>query len=88
MAFTWRMFAGYDDEAQFIVVDDAGTERPLGNALRSGAGTTVRVLGPEVDQRRFLPPWLCAHWGGATSVIVRDRLTQHDAVIPCRSLAR
>lgn len=86
-AFTWRMFAGYDDEPQFTVVNDAGAARPLANALRSGPGTGVRVLGPEVDQRRFFPAWLCAHANGASSIAVRDRVTPHDAVIPCRSIA-
>ena len=86
-AFTWRMFAGYDVETQFTVVNDDGTTRPLANALRSGSGTGVRVLGPEVDQRRFLPPWLCTHASGVRSIVVRDRATPHDTVIPCRSIA-
>jgi hypothetical protein len=86
-AFTWRMFAGYDVETQFTVVNDDGTTRPLANALRSGPGSGVRVLGPEVDQRRFLPPWLCAHASGVRSIVVRDRATPHDTVIPCRSSA-
>ena len=86
-AFTWRMFAGYDVETQFTVVNDDGTTRLLANALRSGPRTGVRVLGPEVDQRRFLPPWLCAHVSGAKSIVVRDRVTPHDTVIPSRSIA-
>lgn len=86
-AFTWRMFAGYDVEPQFTVVNDDGSERPLANALRSGSRTGVRVLGPEVDQRRFLPPWLCAHASGVRSIVVRNRVTPQDTVIPCRSIA-
>jgi hypothetical protein len=86
-AFTWRMFAGYDVESQFTVVNDDGVARPLANALRSGPGSGVRVLGPEVDQRRFLPPWLCMHASGARSIVVRDRATPQDTVIPCRSIA-
>ena len=86
-AFTWRMFAGYDDEPEFTVVSDDGVARPLANALRSGPGTGVRVLGPEVDQRRFFPPWLCAHATGASSIVVRDRVTPQDTVISCRSAA-
>ena len=86
-AFTWRMFAGYDDEPQFTVVTGDGAVRPLANALRSGPGSGVRVLGPEVDQRRFLPPWLCAHVNGAKSIVVRDRVTPRDTVITCRSIA-
>jgi len=86
-AFTWRMFAGYDTEPQFTVVSDDGTARPLANLLRSGPGSGIRVLGPEVDQRRFLPPWLCAHVNGAKSIVVRDRVTPQDTVITCRSIA-
>jgi hypothetical protein len=86
-AFTWRMFAGYDVETQFTVVNGDGVARPIANALRSGPGTGVRVLGPEVDQRRFLPPWLCTHASGARSIVVRDRVTPQDTVIPCRSIA-
>jgi len=86
-AFTWRMFAGYDTEPQFTVVSDDGTARPLANLLRSGPGSGIRVLGPEVDQRRFLPPWVCAHVSGAKSIVVRDRETPQATVITCRPIA-
>ena len=86
-AFTWRMFAGHDVEPKFSVVSGDGAARPLANALRSGPGSGVRVLGPEVDQRRFFPAWLCAHVSGASSIVVRDRVTPQDTVIPCRSIA-
>ncbi len=82
-AFTWRMFAGYDDEPQFVVVQEDGTEVALDNALRRGNRLRVRVLGPEVDQRRFFPPWLCAHWPGIRSVVVRDRTHPQPLVISC-----
>ena len=85
LPFTWRMFAGHGDSPQFIVVNADGSQRAAGNALRATSG--ARVLGSEVDQRRVLPPWLCRHWSGAESVIVRDRLTGEESVIACRSIA-
>ena len=88
LAFTWRMFAGHDVETTFTVVNEDGTTQPVANALRARTAVRLRVLGPEVDQRRFLPPWLCAHWSGARSVVVRDRVTPHETVIPCQPLAR
>jgi hypothetical protein len=87
-AFTWRMFAGYDDEPRFVVVQEDGTEIALDNALRRGDRLRVRVLGPEVDQGRFVPPWLCANWKGIRSVVVRDRTNPLASVISCDAIAR
>jgi hypothetical protein len=87
-AFTWRMFAGHDVETRFAVVQQDGTELALDNALRRGDRLRVRVLGPEVDQRRFFPPWLCTHWKGIRSVVVRDRTDPLPSVISCDAIAR
>ena len=87
-AFTWRMFAGYDEETKFVVVQDDGAEIALDNALRRGDRFRVRALGPEVDQRRFFPPWLCTHWKGIRSVVVRDRSHPLPSEISCDAIAR
>src|SRR5262245_28354212 len=87
-AFTWRMFAGYDEETQFVVVQKDGTEIALDNALRRGDRLRVRVLGPEVDQRRVFQPWLCAHWKEIHSVVVRDAWSSSPSVISCDAIAR
>jgi hypothetical protein len=48
----------------------------------------VRLLGSSVDQRRHLPPWLCANWEGARSVVLRFPKTGDEVILPCHSAER
>ena len=67
--FTWDMYSGRIERPQFSVAMADGTTRQVGNLLRRG--NIVRVLGPQVDVVRFVPPYLCAAWPGATRIDIR-----------------
>jgi hypothetical protein len=79
------MYAARDQDSQFAVVHADGSRREIGNPLK--VGSPGRVLGPSVDQRRFLPPWLCANWDGAQSVVVRNPVDGREVVLPCHAVA-
>jgi hypothetical protein len=64
--FTWGMFAARSENPRFTVVFENGTRRDVGRPLQPG--NPVIVFSAAVDQQRFLPPWLCAHWAGAIEV--------------------
>ena len=67
--FTWHMYAGRSERPQFSVEMADGSSREVGNPLRRG--NIVRLLGPQVDQVRFVPPYLCEAWPGARRVHIR-----------------
>jgi hypothetical protein len=60
--------------------------REVGDPLRRG--NPVRLFSASVDQRRFLPPYLCAHWAGATRVVVRYPRTGREETVLCPTPAR
>ena len=83
-AFTLSgMYSGRIERPQFSVVMADGTSREVGNLLRRG--NTVRVLGSQVDQVRFVPPSLCAAWHGARAVHVRFPRSGRLDVVSCQS---
>jgi hypothetical protein len=79
--FTWDMYAGRSERPQFSVVMADGTTREVGNPLRRG--NIVRLLGPQVDQARFVPPYLCAAWHGAQTVHIRFPRAGRQDVVSC-----
>ncbi len=79
--FTWQMFAARTEAPRFSVVFDNGTRRDVGNPLQPG--NPVLVFSAAVDQRRFVPPWLCAHWSGAVEVQAVDPRSGRREVMPC-----
>lgn len=81
--FTWDMYSGRIERPQFSVVMADGTSREVGNLLRRG--NTVRVLGSQVDQVRFVPPSLCAAWHGARAVHLRFPRSGRVEVVSCQS---
>jgi hypothetical protein len=81
--FTWHMYSGLGDELHFTVILEDGSSRETGNLQKTGSA--VRLLGPSVDKRRFVPRWLCANWEGARSVVIRDAITSAEDVIRCPS---
>jgi hypothetical protein len=84
--FTWHMYAAKDPDPEFTVVFADGSRREVGNPLK--VGSPVRLLGSSVDQRRHLPPWLCANWEGARSVVLRFPKTGDEVILPCHSAER
>jgi len=84
--FTWRMYSNADDDADYSVVFADGSSQDVGDPQTPNG--KVRVFSGSVDQRRFLPPWLCAHWDGARIVIARDPIRGRDEAIPCSSIVR
>jgi hypothetical protein len=84
--FTWPMFSGRAMSEEFTVVFADGSERDVDAPTKFGA--TVRILGPSVDQRRFVPPWLCSNWEGAETVIVRYPPYEGEDRVSCRSFVR
>jgi len=79
--FTWHMSAGRTERPQFSVVMADGRSREVGNPLRRG--NVVRLLGPQVDQVRFVPPYLCAAWHGAQTVHIRYSRSGRLDVVSC-----
>jgi hypothetical protein len=84
--FTWQMYSGRNSEPLFAVVFADGSRREVGDPIKIGA--RVRLLGASVDQRRVLPPWLCASWEGAESIVMRSRVDGREVVVPCREVGR
>jgi hypothetical protein len=81
--FTWDMYAGRIERPQFSVAMADGTTRQVGNPLRRG--NIVRVLGPQVDLGRFVPPYLCAAWLGARRVDIRFPRAGSSESVTCRA---
>ena len=79
--FTWDMYSGRIERPQFSVAMADGTTRQVGNLLRRG--NMVRVLGPQVDVVRFVPPYLCATWPGATRIDIRFPRGARTDVVTC-----
>lgn len=79
--FTWHMYAGVRERPRLSVVMADGTTREVGNPTRRG--NVVRVLGPQVDQARFLPPYLCTAWPGARQVTLRFPRSGRAEVVSC-----
>jgi hypothetical protein len=84
--FTWHMYAGLREEPRFTVIFASGSRTDVGDPLK--VGSAVRLLGSSVDQRRVLPPWLCANWDGAATVIARYQRTGREEVHQCSSARR
>jgi hypothetical protein len=79
--FTWEMYAGREERPQFSVEMADGSSREVGNPLRRN--NIVRLLGPQVDQVRFVPPYLCEAWHGARRVHVRFPRSGRISVVSC-----
>ena len=79
--FTWHMYAGRTERPQFSVVMSDGRAREVGNPLRRG--NIVRLLGAQVDQVRFVPPYLCTAWHGARRVHIRFPRSGRVDVVSC-----
>jgi hypothetical protein len=82
--FTWHMYSGLGDTPRFTVVFGDGSRREVGNPLK--AGGDALLLGPSVNQRRFLPPWLCTNWIGAETIMMRS-YSGREETVACRSIA-
>ena len=80
-SFTWDMYSGRIELPQFSVVMADGTRRQAGRVLRRG--NAVRVLGPQVDLARFVPPYLCSAWLGARRIDIRYPRARRDEVATC-----
>ena len=79
--FTWHMYAGRAERPRFSVEMADGREQEVGNPLRRG--NIVRLLGPQVDQVRFVPPYLCEAWHGARRVHIRFPRSGRFTVVSC-----
>ena len=79
--FTWHMYAGLNERPQFSVAMADGSTREVGNPLRRG--NVVRLLGPQVDQARFVPPYLCAAWLGARQITLRYPRSGRADIVSC-----
>jgi hypothetical protein len=79
--FTWDMYSGRLERPHFSVDVADGTRRPVGNPLRRG--NAVRVLGPQVDLARFVPPYLCSAWLGARRVHIRYPRAGRSEMVTC-----
>ena len=79
--FTWHMYAGRTERPQLSVAMADGSTREVGNPLRRG--NVVRLLGPQVDQARFVPPYLCAAWPGARQITLRYPRSGRSSVVSC-----
>ena len=84
--FTWQMYSGLGDEPHFAVVFADGSRRETGNPQKYGS--PIRILGPSIDQRRVVPPWLCANWEGAQSVVVTNGITGQEDIVRCQPAER
>jgi hypothetical protein len=84
--FTWHMYAARDLDPQFTVIFADGSRREVGNPLK--VGSPVRVLGPSIGQKDYVPAWLCANWKGAERVVLQSEATGDTVVLPCHSLTR
>ena len=84
--FSWHMYAGQSENPEFAVIFDDGTRRDFIPMMRRAS--PVRVLGPAVDQERFVPPFLCRRWPGVREVRVRYSWGgQVEHVVPCPGVA-
>ena len=83
--FTWHMYAGQEEIRRSP--PSSRMDRSGRSATRSAAAIQSACFR-SVDQRRFLPPYLCAHWEGATRVVVRYPRTGREETLPCPSPAR
>lgn len=81
--FTWHMYAGRAERPQFSVTMADGKTYEVGNPLRRG--NIVRILGPQVDQARFVPPYLCTAWRGARTVHLRFPQSGRAEVVSCQA---
>jgi hypothetical protein len=79
--FTWEMYAGREERPQFSVEMANGSCREVGNPLRRD--NIVRLLGSQVDQVRFVPPYLCEAWHGARRVHIRFPRSGRISVVSC-----
>ena len=81
--FRWNMYGGERLPTTFSVVTGEGTEIPLDKLQRErGIG---HIVGTHLDQRRFVPPYLCEHVDGAVAVITRYGDQRHaEETLPCR----
>jgi len=83
---TWRMYSGRSEHPRFAVVFADGTTRELGLLMRRSS--SIRVLGPSVDQARFAPPFLCQRWPGVRIVLLRYSAPVREEIVPCPAAAR
>ena len=81
--FRWSMFSGGRLPATFSVVTGEGTEIPLDKLQRER--NIGHIVDTHLDQRRFVPPYLCEHVDGAVAVITRYGDQRHaEETLPCR----
>ena len=84
--FSWHMYAGRTEHPRFVIVHGDGTTHTFGPLLRRNS--PIKVLGPSVDQARFVPPYLCRRWPDAREVRVRYQRAGTEEVVPCQSVTR
>jgi len=84
--FTWHMYAGQREDPTFAAIFADGSRREVGDPLRRG--NPVRMLGPSVDQERFVPPYLCTHWQGAVRIVMSYPRTGREEIVTCPAPVR
>lgn len=81
--FRWSMFSGRRLPATFSVVTGEGSEIPLDRLQRER--NIGHIVDTHLDQRRFVPPYLCEHVSGAVAVIIRyEGPRRAEETRPCR----